>query len=97
MNYVDKAAYNVVVVCRLYYINSLKRELVDTNAYKQTAAFFEFEVIVDVHGCHTALHFGVKANENQDTVLTLYWLPNPIKQDLLLILALVRQQNFLNC
>ena len=69
MNYVDKAAYNVVVVCRLYNINSLKRELVDTNAYKQTAAFFEFEVIVDVHGCHTALHFGVKAMKTKTQFL----------------------------
>ena len=38
MNYVfvpaDKAANNAVVVWRLYYINTLKRELVDTNAYK---------------------------------------------------------------
>ena len=53
-------------------------------------------MIVDGHGCHTALHFGVKAKENQDKVPTLYWLPklhkNPIKQDLLLILVLVRQQ-----
>ena len=57
-------------------------------------------VIVDGHGCHTALHFGVKAKENQDKVPTLYWLPKlhkkPIKQDLLLILVLVRQQNFQN-
>ena len=51
-------------------------------------------MIVDGHGCHTALHFGVKAKGNQDKVATLYWLPklhkNPKKQDLLLI-----QQNFL--
>ena len=33
------------------------------------------KVIVDGHGCHTALHFGVKAKENQDKVPTLYWLP----------------------
>ena len=50
---------------------------------------------------YTALHFGVKTEENQDKVPTLYWLPqlhkNPIKQDSLLILVLVRQQNFLNC
>ena len=50
---------------------------------------------------HKALHFGVKAKENQDKVPTLYWLPklhkNPIKQDLLQILVLVQQQNFLNC
>ena len=32
-------------------------------------------VIVDGHGCHTALNFGVKAKENQDKVPTLYWLP----------------------
>ena len=32
-------------------------------------------MIVDGHGCHTALHFGVKAEENQDKVPTLYWLP----------------------
>ena len=58
-------------------------------------------VIVDGHGCHTALHFGAKAKENQDKVPTLYRLPKlhkkHIKQDLLLILVLVRKQNFLNC
>ena len=84
----------------MYYINTLKRELVDTNAYKLQPSLSE-RVIVDGHGCHTALHFGVKAKENQDKVPTLYWLPklhkkNPIKQDLLLILVLVWQQNFLN-
>ena len=53
------------------------------------------------HGCHTALYFGVKAKENQDKVPTLYWLPElhkkPKKQDLLLILVLVRQKNCVNC
>ena len=46
------------------------------------------------------LNFDVKANENLDNVRTLYWLPKlhkiAIKQDLLLILVLVRQQHFLN-
>ena len=82
----------------MYYINTLKRELVDTNAYKFQPSLSE-RVIVDGHGCHTALHFGVKAKENQDKVPMMYWLPklhrNPIKQDLSLILVLVRQQNFL--
>ena len=32
-------------------------------------------MIVDGNGCHTALHFGVKAKENQDKIPTLYWLP----------------------
>ena len=84
----------------MYYISTLKRELVDTNAYK-LQPFLSERVIVDGHGCHTALHFGVKAKENQDKVPTLYGLPklhkNLIKQDLLVILVLVRQQNFLNC
>ena len=50
------------------------RELVDTNAYRLQPSLSE-RVIVDGHGCHTALHFGVKAKENQDKVPTLYWLP----------------------
>ena len=58
----------------MYYINTLKRELVDTNAYKLQPSLSE-RVIVDGHGCHTALHFGVKAKENQDKVPRLYWLP----------------------
>ena len=78
MNYVlvlaDKAANNVVVVWRLYYINTLKCELVDTNAYKLQPSLGK-RVIVDGHGCHTALHFGVKAKENQNKGPTLYWLP----------------------
>ena len=81
-------------------MNTLKRELVDTNAYKLQPSLSE-RVIVDGNGCHIALNVGVKAKENQDKVPTLYWLPklhkNPIKLDLLLILVLVRQQNFLNC
>ena len=78
MNYVlvpaDKAAYTVVVVWRLYYTNTLKRELVGPNVYKLQPSLSE-RVIVDGHGCHTALHFSVKAEENQDKVPTLHWLP----------------------
>ena len=66
----------------MYYINTLKRELVDTNAYKLQPSLSEW-VIVDGPGCHTALQFGVKAKENQDNVSMLYWLPklhkNPYK------------------
>ena len=43
----------------MYYINSLKRELVDTNVYKLLPSLCK-RVIVDGHGCHTALHFGTK-------------------------------------
>ena len=67
----DKAANTVVFVRRLYYIKALKRELVDTNAYKLQPSLSE-RAIVDGHGCHTALHFGVKAQENQDKVPMVY-------------------------
>ena len=52
----------------MYYVDTLKREPVDTKAYKQQPSLSE-RVVVDGHGCHTALHFGVKAKENQDKVL----------------------------
>ena len=44
------------------------------NAYKLKPSS-SGKVIVDGHGFQTALHFGVKAKENQDKVPTLYWLP----------------------
>ena len=78
MNYVlvppDKAANYVVVVWRLYYIDTLKHEHIETNAYKLQASFSK-RVVVDGHGCHTALHIGVKVKENQDKFPTLYLLP----------------------
>ena len=37
------------------------------NAYKLLPSLSE-RVIVDGHGCHTAIHFDVKAKENQDKV-----------------------------
>ena len=64
-----KAVNNVVVVLRLYYIDTLKRKLIDTNAYKLQASLSE-RVVVDGHGYHIALHFGIKAKENQDKVPT---------------------------
>ena len=36
---------------------------------------------VDGHCCHTALHFGVKAKENQEKVPTVYWLPKLYKKN----------------
>ena len=69
----DKGANNILVVWRLYYFDTLKRECIDSNAYKLQPSLSE-RVIVDGHGCHTALHFGVKAKGNQYRVPTLYWL-----------------------
>ena len=58
----------------MYYIDSFKHELVDTNVYKLQPSLSEWGV-VDGHGCHTTLYFGVKVKENQDKVPMLYRLP----------------------
>ena len=58
----------------MYYIGAPKRGLVGTGAYKLQPSLSE-RVIVDGRGCRVALHFGVKAKENQDRVPTLFWLP----------------------
>ena len=63
----------------MYYINTLKRELVYTNTYKLQPSLSE-RVILDGHGCYTTLHFGVKAKENQHKVPTLYWSPKLYKK-----------------
>ena len=74
MNYVlvpvDKVAYNVEVVLRLYYIDTLKYELIDTNGYKLQALLSEMVIVDGHHVCHTALYFDVKATEKQDEVPT---------------------------
>ena len=57
----------------MYYVDTLNRELIDTNVYKLQPSL-SGRVVVNGHGCYTALHFGVKAKENQDRVPTLYWL-----------------------
>ena len=55
-----------------------KRELIGTNAYKLLASLSE-RIVVDRHGCHTALNCGVLIKENQDKVPTLHWLTYFIK------------------
>ena len=77
----DDCIILILLSVRLYYINTLKCELVDTNAYKLQHSLSK-RVIVDGHGCHTTLHFGVKAKENQAKVPTLYWLPKFHKKNL---------------
>ena len=51
----------------MYYVDTLKRALIDTYAYKLQTSLTE-KVVVDEHGCHTTLNFGVKAKEYQDKV-----------------------------
>ena len=72
-----------------------KRELVETNAYQLQSSLSE-RVVVDGHGCHTALHCVSKLKKPKAEFLRCIGYLNsiitPIKQDLLLILVLVRQQ-----
>ena len=79
----------------MYYINTLKSEVVDTNAYKLQPSLSE-RVIVDEHSCHTALNFDGKAKENQDRVPTLYWLPKLHKRDFLMSLSDDKQADVVN-
>ena len=68
---VRKPDFVVVFAQRMCYVDTLKRKLIGTNAYKLQASLSE-TVAVDGHGCHTALHFGVKTKKIQEKVPTLY-------------------------
>ena len=84
----------------MYYINTLKRELVDTNAFKLQPSLSE-RVIVDGMVVIQPYILVSKLKKIKTKFLRctgyLNCIKNPIKQDLLQILVLVRQQNFLNC
>ena len=69
----DKAANNVVVVCRLHYINTLKQELNGTKAYKETS--IDEKSVVYSHSNEIPNKFAVYVKERQDRLPTMYWLP----------------------
>ena len=76
----------------MYYVNTLKHELIGTNAYKLQASLKK-KVVVDGHGGHAALKFGIIAKENHDRLPTLYCtnsIKTSIKLDLLPVLVLVK-------
>ena len=62
----DKAANNVVVVCRLHYINTLKQELNGTKAYKE---------VVYSHSNEIPNKFVVDVKERPDKLSMVYLLP----------------------
>ena len=45
---------------------TFQRELVDTNAFQLQPSLSE-GVVIDGHGCHTALHFGFKAMDTRQS------------------------------
>ena len=69
----DKAANNVVVVCRLHYVNTLKQELDGTRAYLETDT--DEVSVVNAHLNDLPVKFSVCVNEGQDKLPTMYWLP----------------------
>ena len=94
----DKAAKNVVVVCRLHYVNTLKQELDGTRAYLETDT--NEMSVVNAHLNDLPVKFSVCVNEGQDKLLrctgNLSFTKDHTKLDLLQILALVLLLNFLN-
>ena len=93
----DKAANNVVVVCRLHYIHTLKQELNGTKAYEDTS--IDEKSVVYSHSNEIPYKFAIDVKERQDRLPVMYWLPklqDRIKLGSLQILALVQLQNFRN-
>ena len=66
----DKAANNVVVVCRLHYVNTLKQELDGTRAYLETDT--DEVSVVNAHLNDLPVKFSVCVNEGQDKLPTMY-------------------------
>ena len=69
----DKAANNVVFVCRLHYVNTLKQELDGTRAYLETDT--DEVSVVNAHLNDLPVKFSVCVNEGQDKLPTMHWLP----------------------
>ena len=66
----DKAANDVVVVCRLHYVNTLKQELDGTRAYLETDT--DEMSVVNAHLNDLPVKFFVCVNEGQDKLPTMY-------------------------
>ena len=74
----DKAANNIVVVCRLHCINTLKQELNGTKDFGQT--YKDEQSVINNHIFHNAISFVVSVNEDQRKFPTFYWQPKLHKQ-----------------
>ena len=68
-----KAANNVVVVCRLHYINTLKQELNGTKACKEKS--IDEKSVVYSNSNEIPNKFAVDVKERQGRLPTMYWLP----------------------
>ena len=75
----DKAANNVVVVCRIHYINTLNQELNGTKAYEKT--FIDKKSVVYSHSNEIPNKYAVDVKVYQDRLYTMYWLPKLHKKN----------------
>ena len=73
-----KAANNVVVVLKRYYINTLKQELSIAKTYEHNR--LDETSIVDRNRCHIAAKSGVFVDEDHSKLSTLYWLHKLLKR-----------------
>ena len=69
----DKATNNVVVDCRLHYINTLKQELNGTKAYEETS--IDEKSVVYSNSNEIPKKFALDVKERKDRLPTVYWLP----------------------
>ena len=69
----DKAANNIVVVCRLIYINILKQKLNGTKAYEETS--IDEKSVVYSQSNEIPNKFAVDVKECQERLPTMYLLP----------------------
>ena len=67
----DKAANNIVFVCWLHYINTLKQELNGTKAYEDT--FIDEKSVVYSHSNEIPNKVVVDVKERRDRLPTMYW------------------------
>ena len=73
MSPADKAANNVMVGCKRYYIYTLKQNLSTAKTYEHNR--LDETSIVDRHRSHIATKFGLFVDEDHGKLPTLYWLP----------------------
>ena len=94
----DKAVNNIVNVRGLYFIDTLKRELIDINAYKLQVSLNERAIVSGMVVIQPYILVSkLKKTMTRFLLCTGYInsINGPIMQDLLLILVLVGPQNFL--
>ena len=85
----DKAANNIVVVCRLHYIKTLKQELNGTKVYEETS-IGEKSVVYSSNEIHNKFAEDVKEHQDRRCICYPSFIKDLIKLVSLQTLALVQ-------